>query len=514
MMKRTFIWLASATAMSLAGVAPASAAPCPTLSSLSLPNVTITSATVVAAGAFTLPPTPAPAGGGGGAQAPDFSNLPAFCRVTATARPSAGSEIALEVWMPAEGWNTRFQPVGNGLWGGSLNYQGLANMLRGGFATASNDTGHRGAGASFALGNPEKVLDFGYRAFHEMTVLAKLSIQRFYERTPSLSLVDQCGGASRGALAEVNKNPDAFDVIAASGIDPESTRHSMGQLWVWQAANKTPESFIPQEKFALLNQAALKACDGNDGIADGIIGDPLSCKVDPGVLQCRAGDAANCLTAAQVETARTIYSPVTNPRTKEVLFGPLMPGSELAWASQAGREPFNYGTEFFRYMVMKDPNWHPRVRPVDFDRDAAVADSPENVVVNVEPNLNGFFDRGGKLLIVGGWADTAIATTSNTNFYERVVRNAGARARDSVRLFMVPGMAHCPAAANAQNGHVVPTAATLEEWQRTGKPPESIVVSRRVDGAEERKMLVCRYPQVAQYKGTGDPKSPDNYVCR
>ncbi|MBI4263738.1 MAG: tannase/feruloyl esterase family alpha/beta hydrolase [Acidobacteria bacterium] len=482
------------------------------MSSLSLPNITITSAAEVPAGAFTLPP--GAQGAGPAAQASVYATLPAFCRVTAVARPSADSEIALEVWLPAANWNTRFQPVGNGLWGGSLNYQGLAAMLQRGYATASNDTGHRGPGASFAVGHPEKVVDFGYRAFHEMTLLAKGAIERFYERRPSLSLVDQCGGASRGALAEVNRHPDGFDIIAASGIDPETTRHSMGQLWVWQAAHKTRESVIPQEKLPLLHQAVLEACDGHDGIADGIIADPLSCKVDPGVLQCRAGDAADCLTAAQVETARTIYSPVTNPRTNDVLFGPLLPGSELGWASQAGPEPFGYGTDFFRYLVMKDPSWHPRTRPVDFDRDAALADAPQNLVVNVEPNVNGYFDRGGKLLIVGGWADVAIAPASNTNFYERVVGNAGARAERSVRLFMVPGMLHCPAAPNAANGHVVPTAEILEAWLRTGTPPESIVVSRRVNGAEERKMLVCRYPRVAQYIGPGDPKSPDNYACR
>lgn len=487
----------------------ASAASCASLTSLSLPNAEITAVREVAAGTFTLPQ-----GTAAGGQAPNFAGLQAFCRVTAISRPSSDSAINIEVWMPAANWNTQFQPVGPGLWGGVVNYQGLATMLRAGYATATTDMGHVGPGASFALGHPEKLLDFGYRAFHEMTLLAKAAIERFYEVPPSLSFVDQGGGAVRGVLAEVQRYPDSYDIVGAWGIDPESTRHSMGQIWVWQAAHKTPESALPPDKLALLHRAALDACDSRDGIADGIIADPLRCKVDPSILQCRAGGAGDCLSAAQVEAARTIYSPVVNPRTKEFLFGPLLPGSELGWGLQTAAEPFGYGTDFFRYLVMKDPNWHPRNRPVDFDRDAALAETPENLVINIEPNLNRFIARGGKLLIVGGWADTAIAPSSNTTFYEQIVRNAGPSAEKAVRLFMVPGMAHFPSPPDAANGHVIDTTGILMQWHRTGEPPDSIIVSRRVDGAEERKMLVCRYPQVAFYKGSGDPKVPANYECR
>ena len=487
------------------------AAPCQSLTSLSFPHVTITSAAEVESGAFTLPEN----SGVNPAQVQAFSTLPAFCRLTAVSKPSADSEIAIEVWMPvAANWNMRFQPVGNGLWGGTVNFAGLANMLRAGYATASNDTGHKGAGASFALGHPEKLADFGYRAFHEMTVIAKASIETFYGSKPTLSFVDQCGGAGRGVLAEVARYPDSYDVIAAAGLDTESTRHALGQLWVWQAAHKTAASTIPADKLPLLHDAALKTCDAKDGIADGIIADPLHCTVDPGVLQCKGPETTNCLTASQVEAARRIYSPVTNSRTGRKLFGPLLPGGELAWGQQTGTEPFGYGTDLFRYLVMKDPSWHPRTRPVDFDRDAALADSPENQVVNVTPDLNAFIDRGGKLLFVGGWADGAIAPASNTDFYEGVVRSAGRKAENAVRLFMVPDMGHCPAAANAQNGYVVDTGGILEAWHRTGTAPNSVVARRRVNGSDEREVLVCRYPQVAFYRGSGDPKSAASFVCR
>jgi feruloyl esterase len=498
------LWFAGVSAVS-------QGATCQSLAALSLPHVTITSASEVAKGGFTAPED----AGVNAAQAQAFSTLPAFCRVSAVSRPSGDSEIAIEVWIPlAATWNTRFQPVGNGLWGGAVNFAGLANMLRIGYATASNDTGHKGAGASFALGHPEKLADFGYRAFHDMTVVAKAAIETFYGSKPSLSLVDQCGGAGRGVLAEVARYPDSYDVVAAAGLDTESTRHALGQLWVWQAAHKTAASAIPADKLPLLHEAAVKACDAKDGIADGIIADPTHCKVDPAVLQCKGDETANCLTAPQVEAARTIYSPVTNPRTGRKLFGPLLPGGELAWGQQTGAEPFGYGTDLFRYLVMKDPSWHPRTRPVDFDRDAVLADSPENQVVDVIPNLNAFIDRGGKLLFVGGWADGAIAPASNTDFYEGVVRSAGRKAENAVRLFMVPDMGHCPAVANAQNGYFVDTGGILESWHRTGTPPNSVVAHRRVNGSEGREVLVCRYPQAAFYRGSGDPKSAGSYVCR
>ncbi|OFW30631.1 MAG: hypothetical protein A3G76_04420 [Acidobacteria bacterium RIFCSPLOWO2_12_FULL_65_11] len=505
--RRSIVAVLSAVALG-ASAARASAAPCDSLTSLSLPKeIIVTSAQVVAAGAFTLPAPPA-------GNAPNFRDVPEFCRVTATAKPSGDSNIGIEVWLPAAGWNGKFQPVGNGLWGGAFNYAGLANMVRAGYATAGSDTGHSGAGASFALGHPEKLKDFAYRAFHESMIVARAAVPAFYGKQPSLSLVDQCGGAGRTALAEVQRYPEEFDVIAASGLDTESTRHAMGQLWVWQAAHKTPQSAIPAAKLPALHQAALDACDANDGLKDGVIGDPLHCKFDPGVIECKGADGPTCLTSAQVETARTVYTPVTNPRTKKVLFGPLLPGGELGWGQQTGDQPFSYGTDLFRYLVFKDPTWHPAQRPVDFDKDAAVADSAENQIVNVDPDLSKFITRGGKLLFVGGWADGAIAPASNTDYYEAVVKTVGAKARDAVRLFMVPDMGHCPAAPNAANGYAIDTLGLVEQWRTTGKAPDSIIVSHRTNGVEDRKMLVCKYPEVAVYNGSGDPKAPASFSCR
>ena len=168
-----------------------SAAACERLAtSLTLPNSTVTSAKAVAAGAFTPP-------GGGAAAARAAAGLPAFCRVALTITPSADSDIRSEVWLPLSGWNGKFLQVGNGGWGGSIQYTALADSLRRGYAAASTDTGHSGPSASFAVGHPEKLIDFGYRSVHETAVQGKATVSALYGSAPRFSYFNGCSGGGR-----------------------------------------------------------------------------------------------------------------------------------------------------------------------------------------------------------------------------------------------------------------------------------------------------------------------------
>src|SRR3954466_6072483 len=144
---------------------------CENLAALALPHANITSAQAVAAGGFSPP--------AGRAASPAAADLPAFCRVSARLTPHAASENQVEVWLPASGWNGKFQGVGNGGWTGSIKYGALSEALRRGYAAASTDTGHEGGSGQFALGHPEKLVDFGWRAVHEMTVQAKTVVTAF-----------------------------------------------------------------------------------------------------------------------------------------------------------------------------------------------------------------------------------------------------------------------------------------------------------------------------------------------
>ena len=485
------------------------ATPCEDLAKLKLRNTTITLAQTVAAGGFT-----APAGARG---APQFGDLPAFCRVLATLTPSPDSDIKMELWMPEPSrWNKKFKGTGNGGLGGgaTVNAGPLANGMRLGYATAGNNTGHEGD-SSYAMTHPEKIKDFGYRSVHEMTVASKALIKAFYDQPLLYSLMAEGGGGTISALSSAQRYPEDYDIIAATGMSSYLSRHTFGQMWVWYATHKDAASFIPPEKYPAIHEAALNACDANDRLKDGIISDVENCQFDPVVMQCKANDANNCLTAPQVEAARKIYAGPRNPRTNEEIYSPLYPGSELGWAQLAGgAQPLGIPIDFFKYYVFKDPNWDYNKRPLNWDSDVALAERAEVAPVNaVDPDLRKFFDRGGKLLLVGGWNDASVPPKVAIDYYKKVVAKVGPRdAQESIRFFMVPGMGHGPGTNGVENFNYDPLA-TIELWKQSGKAPETLVMTHYKDGMEVGKRIACRYPRVPIYKGSGNTDDPASFMC-
>lgn len=487
-------------------------ATCESLSSFTLPRTTITMAQTVPAGSFVAP-------GRGNAPGQPLKDLPEFCRVQATLRPTSDSNIKIELWLPAAAaWNTKFRGTGNGGLGGGagVNANALANGVRRGYATAGNNTGHEGD-SSYALSHPEQIKDFGYRSAHEMTVASKAIVKAFYGTAPKLSYMAEGGGGTIAALSSAQRYPDDYDTIAVTGMSSYLTRHTFGQMWVWQATHKDAASFIPPGKYPVLHQAALDACDALDGLKDGIIGDVAHCQFDPGVTLCKpAGQTLDCLTEPQVEAARKIYAGPKNPRTGEEVYSPLYPGSELTWAQLAGGDvPLGIPVEFFKYYVFRDPNWDYRTRPLNFDGDVHLSNRPEIQPVNaVNPDLGKFFARGGKLLLVDGWADTAVPPKVAINYYNAVVAKLGARAvKESMRFFMVPGMGHGPGTTGAENFNF-DALSLIEQWKEHGAAPDQLVVSHFKEGVDVGKRLVCQYPQVAMYRGNGNPEEPQSYSCK
>jgi feruloyl esterase len=496
---------------------PANAlAACDKLATTKLAGGTVTSAHFVAAG--TLPPPPARGGGPApsGAANP-FADVPALCRVAATMTPSADSNIKIEVWLPAASWNGKLRGTGNGGLGGGTAPapNALAAGVRRGYATVGSNTGHEG-NSSYALDHPEQIKDFGYRSAHEMTVAAKALIRAFYGSGPKLSLMAEAGGGTIAALSAAQRYPADYDGLAVVAMSSYLTRHTFGQMWVWQATHASDASFLTPDKYAVLNQAALNACDASDGLKDGIIGDPEGCRIDPVTVQCKGAPAANCLTPPQVEAARKIYMGPRHSRTGAELYSPLYPGSEPGWGQLAGgAEPLGIPVEFFKYYVLRDPQWDYKTRPINYDSDVASSDRPEIQPVNaVGPDLRKYFARGGKLLLIGGWADAAVPPKVAVNYYNQVVAAVGEQpVRDSMRFFMVPGMGHGPGTTGPHN-FSFDALTLIEDWREKGKAPDRLIVSHFTDGKEVGKRLVCQYPQIAHYKGTGDPETPTSYECR
>jgi feruloyl esterase len=484
--------------------APVLAASCEGLSSLTLPDTAITSAQSVSAGQFSPP-----AGRGGVPNAAAYQDLPAFCRVSATLKPTSDSDIKIEVWLPATGWNGKFQAVGNGGWAGVISYRELAEGLRRGYATASTDTGHTGGSGQFALGHPEKLIDFGYRSEHEMTVKGKAIVNAFYGNSPKYSYWNGCSTGGRQGLKEAQRFPGDYDGIIAGA---PANRTALA-LWIAFAMLKDPGTYIPASKYPLVHRAVLDACDANDGVKDGLIEEPTRCHFDPKVLECKAGDDASCLTAPQVEAVRKIYTAATNPRTGQPLFPSLPMGTELGWSVLgAGPEPSAVMLEHYKYVVFKDPNWD--WRTFNFDSDNARSELPDNTVMNAtDPNLKSFFGHKGKLLLYHGWSDPNISALSTIQYYNRVVDTMGGAAKtsDSIRLFLEPGMGHC---GGGEGPNVFDKVDAMEQWVERGKAPEQIIASHSTAGKVDRTRPLCPYPQVAQYKGSGTIDDAKNFVCK
>ena len=420
---------------------------------------------MVAAGAF------APANGRSGAPDPRFSSLPAFCRVQATLTPTSDSTIGMELWLPASAWNGRFQAVGGRALGGIIVYPAMADALKAGYATASTDTGHVGAGGAFALGHPEKVVDHGYRAVHEMTLASQRVIALFYTRAASKSYFNGCSLGGRQGLEEAQRYPQDYDGIISGDIAHNISDLYAARLTQHQFAHRSGQSMLPDAALKVLNDAAVQACDALDGVPDGVIENPLQCHFDPATVACGApGAPSACLNAEQVDTARFVYAAVKRPDTGAVVSNGLMRGSEAGWRAILGDEPEVNSVEVYRYMVFKSPNWDWKAFKLAEALPAAKLSDVPKAIDAVNPDLRAFFARGGKLLMTHGWADPQTPPMNGLDYYASVRSPVGASAGDSsLRMFMVPGMGHCSGGVGTDDFDAM---EPLAAWVEHGTAPE------------------------------------------
>ena len=501
---------------------------CESLSSLKLPDTMIVLAKSVPAGPFTPPAPPS--------EHPPSVKLRAFCRVIGVIKPTADSDIKFEVWMPSRNWNGRFAGVGNGGFAGSIGYQGLAAALRAGFATASTDTGHAGGttDAHWALGHPEKIIDFGYRAIHLTNVVGKAIVRNFYGTAPRWSYFSSCSNGGRQALMEAQRFPSDYNGIIA-GAPANFWTHLLAEaIWDSQATLENPTSYIPASKLPAISDAVLTACDAEDGVKDGILNDPRQCHFHPESLLCHGADTSDCLSAPQVAALKKMYAGPGN--AKGQIFPGHMPGGELgpdgwgAWLTGSGPEKslaFMFGSQFFSNMVFDDPAWN--YRTFNFSADVQRTDKKLARIVNsTDPNLTAFKAHGGKLILYHGWSDSAISPLNTVNYYESVMAALGRRkAEDFHRLYMVPGMQHCglgpgPSVFGAgPEPNADPRSSifsSMERWVEHGVAPQEIIATKYVNplnpasGVEMTRPL-CPYPKVAKYKGSGDIHKASNFVC-
>jgi feruloyl esterase len=465
------------------------------------------------------------------AEIPASDAAPAYCRVTGLLSP----EIAFEVSLPAK-WNGRFYMIGNGGFAGDaldnparVTQRNQALQL--GFAFAQTNTGHdarKETGATFVLSNPQKAIDYAYRAVHLTAQTTQEITRKYYGRAVSRAYWNSCSNGGRQGLIEAQRFANDFDGIVANSPWVDQTGFTVGAIWNQKALSAVP---LTPAKLALVADKVMEKCDAIDGLKDGLIDDPRKCNFDPvrDVPACSAGvDGSTCLTADEAAAIAKVYNgPSSNGKP---FFPGYMPGSEAvvpslfgggaagsAWlnvivTTQPDRKPadFNLAEGTIRYLAPKPPKADYDYQTFDFDRDLHQLDDWSKLADAKNPDLSKFKKRGGKLLMTYGWADSILQPMMGVNYYEQAVAKNGSDTSQFFRLFMAPGMGHCGGGVGPDR-HDAMTA--MINWVEMGKAPDSMLASRVVDNRVVRTRPLCAYPQVARYSGQGSIDDAANFHC-
>ena len=426
-----------------------------------------------------------------------------------TATPTRDSDIKVEVWLP-DAWNGKLLGIDNGGFSGAINYAALAAAVTKGYAAVSTDTGHTGDQMDFGIGHPEKIVDWAYRSVHEMTTIAKTVVERVKGRAPARSYFSGCSTGGQQALSEAQRYPADYDGIV--GGDPGNNRINLiyGFLWSWLATHDTDGTpILPSAKLPALAKAAVAACDKNDGLEDGLIGDPRACRFDPSVLACK-GDETDALPDAAADRRgdegvcrredeeRTAAVPRLGPRQRSRM-GHVHHESEGAGPHRVVPQLGVSGPVVGSALIRLGQGCRHREREISVpERDG--------------DRLRAFQSRGGKLIMYTGLADPVTSPLDTFAYYESVAKAMGGidATKSFYRFFPAPGMAHCGGGAGPNTFDAL---AALDAWVEKGTAPDSIPASHATNGQVDRTRPLCAYPAVAHYSGAGSIDDAANFSC-
>lgn len=516
----------AAAAMALAALAcsagRAASAPCETLTELKLPDTRVETADAVAAGAFTPPKFPRAVPGD-------------FCRVTGVITPTRDSAIRFELWLPARGWTGRYESVGNGGFAGGIRYDEMFGPLAGGSAVASTDDGHSGpavgpGSASWALGHPEKIVDYGWRAVHLTAVAGKAITAAYYGRPAAHAYFSGCSKGGQEALMEAQRFPADFDGLIGGAAANQWTDLFSSFSWAEKLHLADRDNYLSAADLNRVAAAVTAACDADDGLRDGLVGDPLRCHLDP---------ARMALSDKQRAVMAALYAGPTTRAGRRIYPGQAHGGEGVEWASVFSGDSFDdaptqaqdamYGDGFFANFVYQDPRW--TFRRFDIDRTPAEARDKLGHVLNADAvAFTAFKARGGKFIQYHGLADAVVTPLGAVSYYDKMVAAQGpgglAATQHFYRLFLAPGVGHCAGGpgpsqfgqfggdGDAQHDLM----AALEQWVETGVAPEQVIATRYAMVDHQRTPVMtrplCAYPKVAFYSGAGDPRAAESFVCR
>jgi feruloyl esterase len=431
-----------------------------------------------------------------------------FCRVQGVIE----GEINFELWLPSpDAWNGRFYGTGNGAFAGYIRYEELARGVMRGFASVSTDTGHTISELHWAMGRPKRLENYEFRAQHLVAVNAKHITEAYYSKPISHSYFMGCSGGGMQAMNEVQRYPADYDGIIdgadGMGIVGISARWLMSAL----IHESDPAASPSIEDWRKIAAAAVAKCDADDGVKDGIINDPPSCKF---ALSETPG-----LTGAKLKYAEELYAPILGS-DGSVLSDGFTPGVAYKPMDQPG-DP---SEAVFGDWTYQDPNWDSKT--FNAARDIPLAEAVTPGLATTNPNLEPFARLGGKLIAYQGWTDPTVPAKSTIRYHEQVVRLLGSDITDRFyRLFVAPGMDHCGGGEgpNSFGGFMQGNPPEVDadhdllsaivQWVEENKAPEKIIASKVTDGKVVMTRPLCPYPQLARYSVHGDVNVAANFVC-
>ncbi|MBM4197868.1 MAG: tannase/feruloyl esterase family alpha/beta hydrolase [Gammaproteobacteria bacterium] len=456
-------------------------------------------------------------------------DLPARCAVSG----NIGPETGFEAWLPLENWNGRLLATGCHNLCGKVQTEQMEDAAARGYATVTMDGGHsekKYPDSRWALDNTALEDEFGHQALHRATLLAKALVRAFYGDEANYSYFRGCSTGGRQALAAVERYPEDYDGVIAGA--PFDQRHSVPHM-IWADRANTGADGRPvlrAAQYALLARKVLEACDSADGLADSVVGDPERCSFDPATLACAAdATGTDCLDAQQLRAVGLIYQGPADGKGRLLVPSGAARGSEFTWERQLtprdGRPPYFrfIGENWLRFHAF-EPDPAAGAAPVfDFDRDPRrLAASAARM--GYTPALERYAERDGRLIVHHGWADESLQPAHTLGYWREALRlNGGSASLQSfARLFMLPGVMHCGGGPGAGD---VDWLTAIERWVEADDAPDALIATRTKDsgptlGGQPRfpvagevlaRRPVFPYPDVARYRGEGDPLDPASY---
>lgn len=475
------------------------------------------------------------------------SDLPEICDVEGRIAPSVGFHLRL----PTTAWNGKFMMGGCGGSCGLYMDDRIDPALVRGYAVVTTDMGHKGPGFQFMLGSDQGQIDFGFRATHLTAVAAKEIVAAFYGKAAARNYFWGCSTGGRQGMLSAQRFPEDFEGIIAGAPVWNQTENNP-YFGTWGALvnrDKNGKPILDASKLPLVHEAVMKACDGIDGLKDGILQDPRTCTWDPKEIVCKTAREQNCLSAPEAEVVRQIYAGPKDEKGNRIFFG-MPPGSEDQWgdwvgtngnvgralAGPGGMSAATIGFAGFGFDGRPDFSV---ARDFDYAHDRARLGLKEYIFNAQNPDLRRFKNAGGKLILYAGWNDNNIPAAQAADYYDTATRTMGgpAATQDFFRFFLLPAVNHCRSGLGGGDADWI---TALENWVEHGQAPDDIIAyhltsepppsrSAVMEGlppytyasrfpldpaSYDRARPVYAYPGMAEYSGAGDPAKPESWRKR